>query len=325
VPGVISAGLVTCPPVGGHCGDSIFAIEGHPLPPGQFMDALYRAADPRYFQAAGIPLLRGRVFTPQDGVGFDRDHPRPGAIVISDSLAKKFFAHQDPIGQHITFDFDTESKHPVRRYQVIGIVGDTVKDLDAKIQPTFYLPILDGDNDDVTLVLHTSVEPHSVTSAVRQEIHRLSPDIPLFKIRTMEEILGQSASDRKFSMLLFSSFAGLALLLAAVGLYGVLSYSVSQRRSELGIRLALGADPSSVRALVLKEGMKPAIVGVVGGLLGAVFAGQAMKSLLFGVAPSDPLTFALVPVVLLAITLLACYVPSVRATRINPADALRTE
>jgi ABC-type antimicrobial peptide transport system permease subunit len=160
---------------------------------------------------------------------------------------------------------------------------------------------------------------------VRAEIHRLDPDLPLFRVRTMQELLGYSASDRQFSMVLFSSFAGLALLLAAVGLYGVLSYSVSQRRSEIGIRLALGADRSNVRSLVLRQGMKPALIGIAAGLLGAIFAAQAMKTLLFNLTPADPITFAVVPLILLATTLLASYVPSARATRIDPATALRIE
>lgn len=325
IPGVISGGLVTCPPVGGHCNDWVFVIEGHPLPPGQFLDALKRCADPGYFHAAGIPLIRGRTFTKQDGIGFDKDHPRPGAIIISESLAKKFFGREDPLGQHITFDYNGEAKHAVPRYQVVGIVGDVVKTLDAKVEPTFYLPLFDGNADDIYIVLHTSVEPRSVTSALRQEIHRLNPDLPLFQVRTMDEVLGESAADRQFNMLLFSSFAGLALLLAAVGLYGVLSYSVSQRQSEIGIRLALGADASSVRALVLKQGMKPALIGIAAGLVGAIFAAQAMKTLLFGVTTSDPITFLIVPVILFCTTLFASYVPSVRATRIDPASALRIE
>jgi putative ABC transport system permease protein len=160
---------------------------------------------------------------------------------------------------------------------------------------------------------------------VRRQIHSLNPDIPLFPVRTMEEIVGQSASDRRFSMLLFSAFAALAMLLAAIGLYGVLSYSVSQRQNEIGIRLALGANVSQLRGLVLRQGMKPAMLGVAAGLLGAIFAAQAMKSLLFQIAPNDLTTFLLVPILLLAVALLACYIPSVRATRIDPSSALRSE
>lgn len=324
VPGVVSSGMVTCPPVGGHCSDFTFTIEGHPLPPGQFMDGLMRAADPNYFDAAGIPLLRGRTFNQQDGIGFDKKHPRLGAAVISESLAKKYLGRTDPIGQEIVFE-SAGSDRPTRRYRVIGIVGDVLKHLDAKIEPTFYLPLFDGNEDEIYIVLHTSVEPHSVTSAVRREIHRLDPDLPLFQIRTMEEMLGQSASDRQFSMMLFMSFATLAVLLAAVGLYGVLSYSVTQRQSEIGIRLALGADISRVRGLVLKQGMKPAGFGVLAGLLVAPVAAYVMKSLLFGIGPLDALTFVSVPILLLSIAGLACYIPSVRATRIDPTVALRSE
>lgn len=329
IPGVISAGLISCVPVAGHCSDWVFSIEGRTLPPGQMMDALDRGADPRYFSAVGIPLLRGRTFTNRDGIGFDEKHPRPGSMIISESLARKYFAGENPIGQHIYIGFDLERKRvqglPVPRYEVIGVVGDVVPHLDAPVQPTFYLPILDGGFDEVYMMVHTLGEPHSVTSAVREEIRRLNPDLPIFQVRTMEEVIGKSASDRQFSMLLFGSFAALAVLLAAVGLYGVLSYAVSQRKSEIGIRLALGASLSDVRSLVLKEGMRPAIAGIAAGLLGAFFAAQIMKGLLFRVVPTDPLTFLFVPVFLFCISALACYIPAFRATRIDPTVALRAE
>jgi putative ABC transport system permease protein len=329
IPGVISAGIVSCPPVLGHCSDWVFNIEGHPLPPGQMMDALDRGADPAFFTAAGIPLLRGRTFTRQDGIGFDEQHPRLGSIVISESLAKQFFAREDPIGRFITIGFDQEVSKlkgtPVPRYQVIGVVGDVLKQLDAKVQPTFYVPLLDGNFNDIYIVLHTAAEPHSVTGAVREEIHRLRPDLPLFQVRTMEEALGQSASDRQFHMLLFGSFAALAVLLAAVGLYGVLSYGVTQRRGEIGIRLALGAGNSAVRGLILKQGMVPAAIGVALGLLMAASLTRVMQSLLFHVDAFDPITFLLIPVFLLAVSALACYLPALRATRIDATIALRSE
>jgi predicted permease len=329
IPGVVSAGIVSCPPVLGHCSDWVFNIEGHPLPPGQMMDALDRGADPGFFTSAGIPLLRGRTFTRQDGIGFDERHPRLGSMIISESLAKEFFAGEDPIGRVITIGFDQELSKlkgtPVPRYQVIGVVGDVLKELDAKVQPTFYVPLLDGNFNDIYIVLHTAVEPHSVTAAVRYGIHRLRPDLPLFQVRTMEEALGRSASDRRFHMLLFGSFAALAVLLAAVGLYGVLSYGVTQRTGEIGIRLALGAGNSAVRGLILKQGMLPACIGVAFGLLIAASLTRVMQSLLFHVDPFDPITFLLVPVFLLAVSALACYLPAFRATRIDPTIALRTE
>ncbi|MDQ2840976.1 MAG: ABC transporter permease [Acidobacteriota bacterium] len=329
VPGVISAGIVSCPPVLGHCSDDVFNIEGHPLPPGQAMDALNRGADPGFFKAAGIPLLEGRTFTRQDGIGFDAKHPKLGTVVVSESLAKKFFHGEDPVGRYITISFDDEmhrlTGNPVPRYQVVGVVGDVLKHIDAEIQPTFYVPLLDGNYNDVYIVLHTAAEPHSVTAAVRETIHRLEPDLPLFKISTMEEALGRSASDRQFNMLLFGAFAALAVLLAAVGLYGVLSYGVTQRKAEIGIRLALGASSSTVRGLILKQGMFPAAIGIAVGLVAAFSAAQVMKSLLFHVEPLDPVTFLAIPVFLLAVSALACYLPAIRATRIDPTVALRTE
>jgi predicted permease len=329
VPGVISAGVTSCPPVLGHCSDWVFRIEGHPLPPGQMMDALARGADPGFFQAAGVPLLRGRTFTPQDGIGFDRKHPRQGAMVISESLARQYFAGEDPLGRFITIGLDYEygelKGNPVPRYQVIGVVGDVLQHLDAQVQPTLYVPALDGHYNNIFVIVHTAVEPHSILGAIRGEIRRLRPDLPIFQTRTMEEALGRSASDQRFNMLLLGAFAGLALLLAAVGLYGVLSYGVAQRTSEIGIRLALGADTASVRRLVLKQGMLPAVVGIGIGLVVAAFVTRVMRSLLFHVEPNDPLTFAAIALMLLAISALACYLPALRATRIDPTTALRSE
>jgi putative ABC transport system permease protein len=329
VPGVLSAGMTSCPPVLGHCSDWVFNIEGHPLPAGQMMDALNRGVDPGFLAAAGVPLLRGRNFTSNDGIGFDPDHPKPGTMLISESLAKQYFTGEDPLGRYITIGNDVEqnkqSGKPVPRYQVIGVVGDVLKHLDKKIQPTFYVPLLDGHYNDIYILLHTTVEPHSVTGAVRAEIQRLQPDIPLFQVQTMEEALGQSASDHQFHLLLFGSFALLAVLLAAVGLYGVLSYGVSQRRSEIGIRLALGARSSDVRLLIFKQGMLPAAIGVAAGIAAAFLLARVMQSLLFHVNPFDPATFLLIPVFLVAVCACACYLPAVKATRIDPTVALRTE
>ncbi len=329
VPGVISSGLATCAPVVGHCDDLVFSIEGHPLPAGQLMDALDRAANPGYFKAAGIPLLSGRTFTKQDGIGFDEKHPKLGSVVISESMAKKYFPHEDPLGKRVFFEIDVNKNkfngNPVPRYEVIGVVGDVLSAIDGKITPTLYFSLFDGARDQVYVLLHTAVEPHSIIAAARNEIHKLNPDLAVFEVRTMEEIIGHSASDRQFSMLLFGSFAGFAVLLAAVGLYGVLSYAVSQRKGEIGIRMALGASHSDVSGLVLKEGMKPALTGIAVGIVGALFASRILQSMLFGITPLDPLTFTIVPPVLLAVAALACYLPAFRATRIDPTVALRVE
>ncbi|HLH05040.1 MAG TPA: ABC transporter permease [Bryobacteraceae bacterium] len=328
-PGVRAAGATSCPPVLGHCNDWVFRIEGRPLPPGQMLDALTRYVDPGFFSAAGVPLLRGRDFTPQDGIGFDPQKPRLCPVLVSDSFARQFFPGEDPIGHFITRGIDYEFailQHiPVPRYQIVGVVGDVLEQIDAKIQPTMYYPLYDGRANDIWIVLHTATDPHSVMGSVREAIHQVRPDLPVFDMRTMDEALGRSASDRRFNMLLLVSFAALALLLAAVGLYGVLSYGVTQRTSEIGIRLALGADAGNVRMLVLKQGMLPALIGVGVGLLVAASVTRVLSSLLFHLDPGDPLTFAVVTLLLLAVSALACYLPALRATRIDPTVALRTE
>lgn len=329
VPGVIDAGIVTCAPVAGHCSDWVLKIDEIPTPPGQDFDALARGADPTYFRAAGIPLVAGRTFTRQDGVGFDKKHPRPGAIIISELLAKQFFHGVNPLGKHVNFEFNDKREggevFPTPHYEVIGVVGDVVPRLDADRQPTFYLPALDGGSDRVYVVLHTAVEPHSLVAAVREEVRRLDPSLPLFDIRTMDEIIGHSASDRRFNLVLFGSFAGLAMLLAAVGLYGVLSYAVSQRRGEIGIRLALGATSAQVLGHILRQGLIPAVAGIGAGLAAALLTGQVLKGLLFGIEPTDATTLVSVPVVLLLVALAACYFPARRATQVDPTEALRIE
>jgi putative ABC transport system permease protein len=321
LPGVESAGLVTVLPVGGYWSDNTFQIEGHTLPHGQFNLALNRAASPGYFQAAGIPLLAGRTFEYRDGRGFDDQKPRESAVVISESMAKKFWPTGDSLGARIYFDDDPKAS----RYRVVGIVGDVIIRLGDHVRPMMYTPLFEGANSDFFALLHTSGTPRIVAPELRAAVKALDADVPAFKIRTMDEILGESAEQRSFTALLFASFAGLALLLSAVGLYGVLSYLVSQRSSEMGIRMALGAGRSDIWRLVLVQGLRPALAGTVVGLVGALGLVQVLRGLLFGVMPTDLLTFAAVPLVLLSIAVLACLVPASRAARLDPAVALRTE
>jgi predicted permease len=329
LPGVQSAGLVSCPPLTGACNTLFFYIEGRPYVPGSFFTAHERSVDPEYFSAAGIPLLKGRTFVRDDGVGFDPGHPRLGKIIISDSMAKTFFDSEDPVGKQIFFDFEIQRERnegiPAPRYEVIGVVGDVVPTLEDRITPTLYRPMLDVVNNNVTMLLLTSVEPQSIVGAVRNEIHRLDPGLAIYSIRTVDELMGRSTADRRFTMLLFAAFAALAVLLAAVGLFGVVSYAVSQRTTEIGIRMALGATRGDVSRLVVMQGLRPAIVGITCGVVGAALASQALRSLLFGVAPIDPLTFSLVPPLLLAVAGLASYLPARRATHVDPTLALRTE
>jgi predicted permease len=320
LPGVRSAGLVSCLPVGGYCGDRIFNIDGRPQPPGEFVYALYRAVSPGYFAAAGIPLLAGRTLNQQDNIGFDDEHPRDSAVVISQSMARKFWPNQDALGQRIRFG-DEKGPH----YRVVGIIGDVRIRLDEDPQPALYTSLYEGSETDFHALIHTLGDPVAIAGAVRQAISGLDPDIPAFEIRTMASVLDESAARREFTAFLLGMFAALALALAAVGLYGVLSYAVAQRTAEIGIRMALGAAHSQVRRLVLLEGMRPALAGVILGIIGAAWATQFLPTLLFGVSTRDPATFIAVPVLLLSVAIAACAIPAWRATRVDPATALRSE
>jgi putative ABC transport system permease protein len=330
IPGVASAGLTSCLPVGGHCNDNLFYIEGRPTPPGQKMDALSRNVDPGYFAAIGLPLLRGRDFTADDGIGPDREHPRRPTIIVSQSLVRQWFGGQDPIGHRIFMNYAQLAERaggpPAPRYEIIGVVGDVPDAVDRPPAPTFYLPLNDNtDQDEIYAVLHTTVEPHSVIPAVRAEVAHLNPDLAVDQIRTVRDLVGESSAGHEFQMLLFAAFAALALLLAAFGLYGVLSYAVSQRRAEIGVRMALGAGRAEVARMVVGEGLQPVLLGIAAGVPAAIFACRLLRTLLFGVQTTDPATFALAPLILLAVAALACYLPALRAARIDPAITLRGE
>jgi ABC-type antimicrobial peptide transport system permease subunit len=195
--------------------------------------------------------------------------------------------------------------------------------LDSRVEPTLYRPLYDVANNGIAMLVHTSIEPQAIAASVRNEIRKMDPGLVIYQVRTMDEIVGRSTSDRRFTTLLVLSFAALAVLLAAIGLYGVVSYAVSQRTTEIGIRMALGATTTDVNRLIVMQGLRPALVGIALGFLAAGFATHVLRSLLFGVTPFDPLTFSIVPTALLLIVLLACWVPATRAARLNPTTALR--
>ena len=329
LPGVRSVGLTSCPAVSGACNVLFYYVDGRPFVLGKVLTAMERSVDPDYFIAAGIPLVRGRTFTTRDGIGFDLTQPRLGSIVISESMAKAIFPGDDPLGKQIFFDFEVQRNRiqgtPVPHYEVIGVVADVLSSLDAKASPTLYRPLLDVANSGATVVLHTVVEPKSVTASARNEIRAIDSELAVSRIQTMNELLTASTTSQQFNMVLFLAFAGLALLLAAIGLYGLVSYGVSQRRSEIGIRLTLGATSSDVNKMIFFQGLKPAILGVVVGTVGSAFATQILRSQLFGITPLDPITFVIVPILLLAVAALACFPPTLRATRVDPVASLRAE
>jgi putative ABC transport system permease protein len=329
LPAVSAVGLTSCTPLAGPCNTLFFYVEGRPYVPGRFLAAHEYSADPSYFAAAGIRVLKGRTFTRSDGVGFDDAHPRTGAIVVSETMAKTFFAGADPIGQRIFFDYEVQRERdegiPAPRYEVIGVVSDVLPTLEARVTPTLYRPLLDVAPGGASFLVRTAVDPRSVLTALAHEIHQLDAGLVLAQPRTLDEVVGRSTAERRFTMGLFVAFAGLAVLLAAIGLYGVVSYGISQRTTEIGVRMALGATRGDVSRLVVMQGLAPAVVGVGIGMVCAFMAAQLLRSLLFGVTPADPLTFATVPMALLVVSAIACYLPAARASRLDPTTALRAE
>ena len=301
-----------------------FFIEGRPLPEkGKETGAIRYSVSPDYFQTMGIDLLKGRVFTPHD------TSTTPLVVVIDEALARHF-ENEDPIGKRIS-----QSTSGTPAYEIVGVVRHVEQyNLDGQaIQtPQFYLNInqipadrLPNSTRRINLLARTDVEPMSLTSAVRGQILALNKDQPVFNVRTMEQIVDESMAPRRFSMMLLAIFAVVALVLASIGIYGMMSYSVAQRTREIGLRMTLGAQRSNVLRLVIGHGMRLALVGVVLGLIASLALTRTMKNLLFGVSATDPVTFVAIAFLLALVALLACWVPARRATKVDPIVALRYE
>lgn len=314
-PGIRAAGFVTVVPGGGHFEDNTFTIEGRPaLLPGQDQDAVIRGADPAYFQAMDIPLLRGRYFA-------DRDRTQSGnAMVITESMARKFFPTEDPVGKYIVMDWKNKP-----RFEIVGIVGDVISDLDGPVEPTMYLPLNTGEFGYGSLLVRSTLDVTSLALPIQKEIAGLDPDLPVSDVLTMQQIIGKSTASTMFDAALVLLFAVLALILAAVGLYGLLSYLVTQRTSEIGIRMALGAQRPEVLRAMLLDGLRPIALGLFLGLFGGVACAQLIRSTLFGVRPFELPIFAAVGLLVLVISLGACLYPAWRASRVDPMVALRYE
>jgi len=320
LPVVQAAGLISRAPGAGQESDTVFTIPEHPAQgPSLQLDALTRKADPGYFNALGIPVLSGRVFNDQDRLG------RTHHVVISKQFAQQFFPGEDPIGKHVRMSFFGPKQEV---YEIIGVVGDTVYVIGQPTRAMIYRPILTGDpqlDSVATLVVRAAVEPLSLAMPIQKQISALDPEMPTYKVRTMQQIIGDATASKSFSASLVLAFALLSLMLAAVGLYGVLSYLVTQRMSEIGIRMALGAQRSEILRLVLFDGMRPVLFGLGLGLLGGAVAGMLIKSILYGTRPLDPIVFAGMVGSLLVTAAVASAIPALRACRIEPTQALRTE
>jgi predicted permease len=275
-------------------------------------------ADPQYFSVMQIPLLRGRVFTEHERL--DNAH----YMVVSKKFVDQFFPGDDPIGKHVRSGWDTN----VENYEIIGEVGDTVYDVTKPVNATMYFPILSGIPDrtsEATIVAWTSVDPLAMSTPIQQQISALEPELPVYNALTMDQILGKTTASQGFAANLILAFAALSLLLAAVGLYGVLSYLVTQRVSEIGIRIALGAQREQILRLILFDGLRPALLGLILGLTASTGATQLIRSMLYGTEPYDPAVIAAVILTLLLIASIACIFPAWRASRLDPIRALRTE
>jgi putative ABC transport system permease protein len=316
LPGVQSAGAVSDLPLSGSVHSGSFNIEGRPTTGGEEgPHADIRSATPDYFQTMKIPLISGRFFTERDL----RDS-EPVAI-IDETLAQRYFPGEDPIGKRVEF----QPGKPIWR-QIVGVVGHLKHQaLDADYMDQLYSPHAQVSNWNMFLVVRSATDPLSLVSAVREVVRSVDKDQPVYKVRTMDQLLSSSLAQRRLAVILLGVFAAVALMLAAVGLYGVISYGVTQRTNEIGIRMALGAERGQIFQMVLGQGIGLTIVGIGIGLIGAFGLTRVMTSMLFGVTATDPWTFAVIPVVLGMVALAACFVPARRATRVDPMVALREQ
>jgi len=317
VPGVKDAALVNFIPLGGSNSSDGFLVEGTPEPaPGHEFLGRYRVCTPDYFKTMGISVLNGRSFTDADRLG-----SLPVAIV-NETMARTYWANGDAIGKRFRF-YGPLDKAPWM--QIVGVINDVRHDLNTPITPEYYLPFAQDTWHGMVLVARTSVDPASTASALRHQVWAIDKDQPVFEVKTMTEVRSISVALYSFSSVLLGIFAGVALLLASVGIYGVLAFAVTQRTQEIGIRMALGAGTRDVLSLVLRHGMGMTLLGIGIGLAGAWGLTRFISGLLVGVSTTDWLTFAVVTFSLLVAALLACYVPARRATKVDPLVALRYE
>jgi putative ABC transport system permease protein len=316
VPQVRAAGMTQTLPLRGDYMLS-FAIQGRPdPPPGSELSANYRIASPNYFAAMGIPLKRGRWFTPRDNVA-----KAPMVAVVDEAFVARHFPNEDPIGRGLDIGNGTDGY-----FEIVGVVGDVRSDaLDATPKPTMYVPFGQDGFGTMWIVASTGGDPTELTSLARQTLRDIDPTLPAYSVAPLTSVVSDSVAERRFSMLLLAVFAGVALFLAAVGIYGVVAYGVTQRTQEIGVRMAMGAERRDVLALILGGGLKLALIGVAIGLAGALALSRLIETLLFNVRPFDPPSYAATALLLLAIAALACYMPARRAMRVDPIIAIRQE
>jgi len=319
LPGVTSAGAVNNLPLSGNNSDTTFFVEGQSESSADYKHrAWYTPITTGYLETMQIPLRRGRGFS-------ERDDAQAGRVIlINETMARQFFPGADPIGKRIGFGQRPSAETKWR--EIVGVVGNVrFFGLEQEEDPAIYFPHAQVAARRMNVVVRSTGDAVALGAALRSTVWGLDRDLAIPQMQTLEEVISLSVASRKFSLFLVGAFAALALLLAAVGLYGLMSFAVTQRTREIGIRMALGAQPGEMRALVLKQGMVLAGIGAGLGLLLALALGRSLETLLFGIRPNDPATFVAVAVALAAVAALACYIPARRATRVDPMVALRYE
>jgi putative ABC transport system permease protein len=336
LPGVEATAAASGLPLGNNGWQTSFMVDGQPAPPRDQMPLMEAClVTPDYFQAMSIPLKRGRYFTDRDDRSFlagkdlskynedERTMAGMNAIIIDEEFARRHWPNEEAVGKRIKIGHDERS--PI--LTVVGVVGrvkmDGLSQDSKRVQG--YFPFAQVNQGGMTVIVKASSDPNQMISAVRQQVKAIDPDQPIYNVRTMDEIRAESVAPERLNLTLLSIFAGIALVLAIVGIYGVMSYSVTQRTREIGIRMAIGAQPRDVFKMVMGQGMMLALMGVAFGLVGAFGLTRLMATMLFGVEPTDPATFASIAVLLTAVALLACYVPGRRATKVDPVVSLRYE
>jgi Acidobacterial duplicated orphan permease len=316
LPGVQAVAGVTILPLSGEYSSASFIVEGQTVSPEGRNVANMRAATPDYFRVMSIPIIKGRGFTEQD------HSDAPTVVIINEAFERLYFPDEEPIGKRV---ISPASRDGVPM-MIVGVAGDVRNGgPEDEPRPEFYYSYFQNPIRFMFMAIRTSAEPSGLIPAIRREIWSEDKDLPLANISTLEQLLSKTIAQRRFNLLLLGLFSGLALVLAVVGIYGVVSYAVTQRTHEIGLRLALGAQPGDVRKLVIRQGMIPVVAGIAIGLSGALALTRLMKSLLFGVSATDPLTFVGLSLLLVVVALVACWIPARRATKVDPLLALRYE
>jgi len=320
LPGVQSASAVLPLPLSGDRFSISFQIDGRPVASKDEPSADMFVAEANYFRTMGIPIVKGRDFNEHD------EHKSTPVIIVTESFARQFFAGEDPIGKRIHPGISTWDDEKSVMREIVGVVADIRnRALNTEPKPAYYMPQGQVPFNQLVVVVKSTNDPRPLINSVTREVRSMDQELPVFSIRTMDDYIAGSVAAPRFNTTLLSIFAGVALALTVIGLYGVMSYSVAQRTNEIGIRMALGAQTRDVLRLIVKQGLTLILIGLVLGLCGALALTRLLSTLLFGVTARDPATFVAIAALLSLVAMLACYLPAWRATKVDPLEALRYE